>query len=262
VRLGFVVLALAFWSAAAPASLAASGFWTANDPFVGKWSLDLSRSTIVDEMRVEALGPNRYAFNFEGGPTETVVADGTDQPGQLGTTLSVKVDDARTLSVVRKQGGHIVISATWKLSEDGRILRDAFTSLRPDGSRLTVGYVYRRMSKTSGFAGAWESTTRPVGLKLELEIRPLDNKGLSFVSPGSDKSVIFDGREHAAAAANGGLTLSGRRRGRRALEYTESSSGKVARMRRFELSPDGRTLTETLRTAGQTTPDVFVFERE
>ena len=244
------------------ASLAASGFWTANDPFVGKWRLDISRSTIVDEMRVEALGPNRYAFNFEGAPTEIIVADGTDQAGQPGTTLSVKFEDARTLRIVRKQGGRVVVSATWKLSEDGRILRDAFTSLQDDGSGLTVDYVYRRMSENSGFAGAWESTTRPVGLKLELAIQPHDNKGFSFVSPGSDKSVTFDGRDHAVPGAKDGLTLSGRRRGQRALEYTESTGGKVARTRQFELSPDGRTLTETLRAAGQTTPDVFVFERE
>jgi hypothetical protein len=56
--------------------------------------------------------------------------------------------------------------------------------------------------------------------------------------------------------------LSGRRHGARAMEYAEKNQGKVDRARRFELSADGRTLTETLRTAGQTTPDVLVFERE
>ena len=181
---------------AAIASLAASASAAANDPFVGKWRLDVSRSTIVDDMRVEALGANRYGFNFEGGPAETIVADGTDQPGLPGTTLSVKAVDARTLTVVRKQSGRTLISAVWRLSRDGRTLRDAFTSLRPDGQSVTTDYVYRRLSGTSGFAGAWESTTRPVGLKLELEIQPYDDRGLSFVSPGSSRSVTFDGRDH------------------------------------------------------------------
>jgi len=243
-------------------SLAASTFWTANDPFVGKWRLDVSRSTIVDEMRVEALGPDRYRFNFEGAPAETIVADGTDQPGLPGTTLSVKAEDARTLMVVRKQDGHIIVSATWKLSEDGRTLRDAFTSLQPDGSSVTVDYLYKRMSPTSGFAGAWESATKPVGLKVELGIQPYDKNGLSFVSPGSTKSVIFDGRDHAAPDAKEHLTLSGRRNGARTLEYTERNGSKVERARQFELSRDGRTLTETLRAADQTIPDVLIFERE
>lgn len=243
-------------------ALAAPTLWTANDPFVGKWRLDVSRSTIVDQMRVEARGPNSYAFNFEGAPTETVVADGTDQPGLPGTTLAVKSEDPHSFTVVRKQGGRIIVSANWKLSQDGRILHDAFTGLQRDGSMLTVNQVFRRVSGTSGFAGTWESTTKPIGLKVELGIQPYDGKGLSFVSSGSEKSVIFDGQDHAVPGDKDGLTLSGRRRGARAMEYTEKKQGKVSRARRFELSRDGRTLTETVHLAGQATPDVLVLERE
>ena len=242
------------------ASIVASSFWTASDPFVGKWRLDVARSMIVDRMRVERPGPNRFAFSFEGAPTETIVADGTDQPGLPGTTLSVRAADDRTLKVVRKHDGRIVISADWKLSEDGRTLRDAFTSVQDDGSSLTTHYVYRRLSGTSGFAGTWESTTRPVGLKLELAIQPYGSKGLSFTSPGSDKTVTFDGQEHAGPGD--GATLSGRRAGPRAMEYTERSRGKIEHVRLFELSRNGRTLTETLRTPGQSAPDRFVFDRE
>ncbi|HEX5258057.1 MAG TPA: hypothetical protein VFW35_04655 [Sphingomicrobium sp.] len=244
------------------ATLAASTFWTADDPFVGKWKLDVSRSTFVDQMRVEAHGPNRYAFNFEGAPTETIVADGTDQPGLPGTTLAVKSQDPHSLTVVRKQGGHVIISANWKLSPDGRILHDAFTGLQPDGSMMTVNQVFKRMSGTSGFAGLWESTTKPSGLKLELGIQPYRNEGLRFASPSSDNSVAFDGRDHTVPGAKDSLTLSGRRTGARVLEYTEKNQGKVSRARRFELSRDGRTLTETVHLAGQATPDRLVFERE
>jgi len=242
------------------ASLAASTFWTAHDPFVGKWRLDVSRSTIVDRMRVQSLGPNKYAFNFEGGPTETVVADGTDQPGLPGTMLAVKAADSRTMAIVRKQDGHVVVSAKWKLSADGRTLRDEFTAMQADGSSLTVPYVYRRMAGTSGFAGTWESATRPVGLKLELEIQPDGNKALSFTSLGSKKSVTFDGRGHAADGSKD-VTFSGQRRGARAMTYTEKNGGKVASVRAFQLSRDERTLTETLRTPGHSIPDIFVFQR-
>ena len=83
-----------------PASVPATSAPTqgAHDPFVGKWRLDVSRSTIVDAMRVEAVGPNKYRFSFEGAPAETIVADGTDQPGLSGTTLSVEAVDARKRS--------------------------------------------------------------------------------------------------------------------------------------------------------------------
>jgi len=242
--------------------LVAPTAWTANDPFVGKWKLDVSRSTIVDEMRVEAVGPNTYRFNFEGGPAETVVADGTDQPGVPGTTLSVKVKDANALMVVRKQNGRTIVSAIWKLSQDGETLRDAFTSLQVDGSNVTVNYLYKRMSGSSGFTGVWESTTKPIGLKLELAIQPYENRGLSFVSPGSKKSVTFDGRDHPVPDAEEGLTFSGQRSATLAMEYTEKNGGKIERIRKFALSRDGRTLTETIRTAAPPTTDVLVFERE
>ncbi|MFL6727892.1 MAG: hypothetical protein ACJ8FS_15460 [Sphingomicrobium sp.] len=260
-RIALPCLALASIAVVQPA-VAASTFWTANDPFVGKWRLDISRSTIVDDMRVQVLGPNRYGFNFEGAPTEIIIADGTDQPGLPGTTLAVKAADARTLTVVRKQDGRIIILASWSLSEDGRTLRDAFTSVQPDGSSATVDYVYKRLSGSSGFAGTWESTTKPTGLKVELGIQPYGSKGLSFVSVGSNRSVTFDGQEHAVPGDKDGLTFSGRRKGARAMQYTEKKRDEVQRARQFELSRDGRTLTETLHTSGHVTPDVFVFERE
>ena len=250
--IGFIGLALA----------GASAFWTANDPFVGKWKLDVSRSTIVDEMRVQALGENKYSFNFEGSPTETVVADGTDQPAISGTTLSVKSEDPHSLTVVRKQSGQVVVTANWKLSDDGRTLRDAFISAQPNGPNVTVDYLYKRTAGTDGFAGTWESTTKPMGLNLELGIQPYGKEGLTLTSPGTHKDLTFDGQEHAIPGATAGLTMSGRRRGARVIEYTDKTGGEIAHIRRFELSPDGRTLTQTVHTAGRATPDVLVFERE
>jgi hypothetical protein len=246
----------------AMASLATSGLWTAGDPFVGKWKLDVSRSLIVDRMVIEAAGPNRYMFRFEGGPAETVVADGTDQPGLPGTTLSVKAEDSRTVKVVRKQAGRIVISAAWKVSPDDRTLTDAFTAIQPDGSSSTTNYVYRRMFGASGFVGAWESTTQPVGLAFELQIRPLGDQALAFVRPSGVKNVIFDGRDHAVTGAAPGSTASGRRPTTRAMDITDKVDGKGLDTHALELSRDGKTLTMNVRRVGQATPDVLVFVRE
>jgi hypothetical protein len=63
--------------------------WAASDPFVGNWKLDPSRSKQTDQMKIEAAGTNRYTFDFGGGATETIVVDGTEQPGHAGTILSV-----------------------------------------------------------------------------------------------------------------------------------------------------------------------------
>jgi len=243
-------------------AIAATSLWTANDPFVGKWKLDVSRSVIVDQMVVEAAGPHKYIFRFEGGPPETIVADGTDQPSTSGTTLSVKAGDPHTMKVVRKQPGRIIVSANWKLSKDGRTLHDAFTGLQPDGSTTTIDYVYKRTAGTSGFAGAWESTTKPLGLKFELQIQPYDRKGFSFVRQGSVKNIVFDGHDHAIASATAGATASGTRRSERALQYTDKNGGKIVDTQALALSTDGKTLTINVHKAGQVTPNALVFARE
>ena len=60
----------------------------AESPFIGEWKLDPSKSRLPDEMKVESEGGNKYAFDFGAG-AEQIVVDGTDQPGNDGTLLSV-----------------------------------------------------------------------------------------------------------------------------------------------------------------------------
>ena len=71
------------------ACLVTSSVWAENDPFVGKWKVNPSKSKLNDEMKVEGAGANRYAFTFGPGQVDTVVADGSDQPALSGTTLSI-----------------------------------------------------------------------------------------------------------------------------------------------------------------------------
>ena len=121
------------------ACLATGTLRAANDPFVGKWKLNPSKSKFTEQMRVEVVGPNRYAITFVetglgSGVTDSVVADGTDQPAVFGTTLSVTIEKPDTWKVVRKSNGHTLLTAIWKLSEDGDKLADAFTGYRADDS--------------------------------------------------------------------------------------------------------------------------------
>jgi hypothetical protein len=118
------------------------------------------------------------------------------------------------------------------------------------------------MSGTSGFVGAWESTTPPVGLVYELHIRPLGGQGLAFIRPAGVKNVTFDGRDHPVTGAAPGSTASGRRRAERVMEITDKIGGKGLDTQALQLSRDGKTLTMNVHRVGQVTPDVLVFERE
>jgi len=160
------------------ACLITGTLWAADDPFVGKWTVNPSKSKLNDEMKVEAVGANRYAITFAPGFVDTIVADGTDQPGLSGTTFSIKVTGPNNWEVVRKMSGRMLIKAYWTLSEDGKTLNDAYTEYAPDGSTSSVPYVYQRTAGSSGFQGTWDSDSEKVKPGIELQIQPYE--GMAF----------------------------------------------------------------------------------
>src|ERR1041385_1442029 len=139
------------------ASLITTSLRAADNHLVGKWKLNGSKSRLPDEMKVKKVSANKYAFAFEDGEfAETIVADGTDQPGVFGTTFSVTVEGPNSWKVVRKTDGKILLTANWKLSDDGNRLDDDFTLIQSNGSKFNVYYVYKRTAGGPGFDGTWE----------------------------------------------------------------------------------------------------------
>ena len=253
------------FSLAVAACVMACAAWAANEPFVGEWKLDPSKSQLTDQMKVENVGGNKFTFDFGVG-AETVAADGTDQPGYGGTTLAVTLLGPDDLKVVRKKDGRVLLTANWALSKDGSALNDDFTSFAPDGTAANMKYVYKRTTAASGFAGTWESTSVAVNYTLVLKIQPYEGGGLSLISPYSDKpkNLRFDGKDYANTGANSivGSTYSAHRGSERTFEITDKFNGKVVDTQKMMLSSDLKTLTLTLHKAGTRTPNVLVFERQ
>jgi len=247
------------------ACLATATLWAATDSFVGDWKLNPSKSKLIDLMKVESLGGNKYAFDFGIG-AERIVVDGTDQPGAYGTVLSVAVEGPDTWRVVRKKDGRMVITATWKLSQDGNSLSDAYTEFVSNGSSSTVNFLYKRTAAGPGFAGTWESPVGMGNLESVFQIRPYEGDGLSFKHSSEEgtRNLKFDGKDYPVVGrgAAQGSTSSARRVDERTLEITERLNGKITRTEQVELSPDLKTLTQTVRPVGQRDPNIFVFERQ
>jgi hypothetical protein len=246
--------------------LLAGTSWAASDSFVGTWKLNPSRSRLTDEMKVEALGQDKYAFDFGGGKPVIVVADGTDQPSYPGFTMAVTIEGPGTWKFVSKKAGRMSASATWRLSEDGRTLSDVRTVYQPNGSPLRLNYIYKRTAGTSGFAGSWESTSEKVNSVFEIVIRSYKSSGLSFVNPAqeSTQNMEFDGKDYPDRGpdVSAGSRSSGHRINRRTLEITDKLNGKISDTRELKLSPDQKTLTMTVRPVGQGKPNILVFDRE
>lgn len=261
------------------ACLVTSSRGAADDPFLGKWKVDPSKSKLYDELKVEAAGANRYTLTFGPGQVDTIVADGSDQPALSGTTFSITVKGPSNWEVVRKLKGRTLLTAHWTLSEDGKTLNDAFTQYLPsgtklfgdplpDGSTLVLPYVYERTAGNSGFLGTWDSDSAKVKAGMELQIQPSEGNGMSFKRSDEDavKKIQLDGNDHPDLDANGkdkGTASSARRVNERSLEITYKSKGKITGTSQIELSPDLKTLTMTERLEGQSKPkSILVFDRE
>lgn len=246
------------------ACLIAGGASAANDPFVGEWKLNPSKSTLIDVMKVESVGGNKYVFDLGGGP-ETIAVDGTDQPTVGGTMLSVTAEGPNSWKVVRKKDGRMLLTANWTLSKDGKTLSDNFTAMGPDGNR-TTNYVYQRTAGTSGFAGTWESRNNAtMTFAFLLKVEPYEGDGLSINDPtdGLTTNVKFDGKDYVSGGSNApkGFTASARRVDQHTMEVTGKVNGKTALTELMSLSSDLKTLTMTQQMGGRE-PNVLVLERQ
>ena len=239
--------------------------WAADNPFVGKWKLDPSRSKLTDEMKVERISGNKYAFDFGSGDPETVVADGTDQPGDFATTLAVTIEAPNKWKVVRKKDGMTIITATWELSQNGNTLTDHFTSTSSNGTKNSLDYVYDRTAGTAGFAGTWESDSVQVNSVFEFQIQPYEEDGLSFINSAQQttRNIKFDGKDYPGSGSSlpKGSTTSGHRVSALTIQLTDKIAGKIVDTRQVDLSADLKTLTMTLRTTNHNKPSILVFDR-
>lgn len=244
------------------ASMTASMAWAADNPFIGDWKLNSAMSRMPDEMKVESKGGNTYSFDFGGG-AETIVVDGTDQPGGYGgTTLSVRADAPDTWIVERKKDGRLLLRGTWKLSQDGNTLTDFYRQFEQDGSTLSMDYVYQRNGGGSGFAADWQSIKETMNSPFHLQVKAYEGDGLSFITPAEHetKNVKLDGKDYPIEGS--ARSLSVRQTDEHTLEMTEKRSGENVDTRKITVSPDGKTLTMTINLPGQTKPYVMVFDRQ
>ena len=250
-----------------PALCLATGIASgAQSPFIGEWKLDPSKSRMPDEMKVKSEGGNKYTFNFGGG-AETIVVDGSDQPGGYGgTVLSVKAEAPDTWIVKRKKDGRLLLEARWRLSDDGSVLTDYFREFDSDGTIFSTDSVYQRAGGGSGFAGDWQSIKETINSPFLVQVKEFQGDGLSFIFPSEHKTknVKFDGKDYPneGRGAARGASSSIRRIDERTLVITDKVAGKVSDTEEIGLSADLKTLTITGRFPGRDKPNVLVFERK
>ena len=237
---------------------------SAADPMLGSWKLNAQKSRLIDEMKITSLGGIKYSLDFGGGPPETVVADGTDQPGNSGTTNSTTIVSPNEWRGVRKKNGKPQIVGIWTLSKDGNTLHDDFTYFLDNGNSVKIVYVYQRRGTGSGFAGDWVSTSAQVDAVFLVQVKTFDGDGLSIVSSadGSTKNIKLDGKDYSHTGSAGTIVSSAQRQDERTIVLTDKVGGKVVDTQEIGVSADSNTLTMTIHVPDRSDPNVLVFDRQ
>jgi hypothetical protein len=107
-------------------------------------------------------------------------------------------------SVERKKDGRLLLNATWKLSKDGSTLTDYCREFEPDGTTLSMDYVYRRTDGGSGFAADWQSIRETMNSPFSIQVKEYQGDGLSFITPSENKTknATFDGKDYPNEGPN------------------------------------------------------------
>jgi len=245
--------------------LLAGTLCAADSPFCGKWKLNTEKSKITGEqMRIADLGGNKYKLTF-GTVSDTVVADGSDQPVHFGRTVAITPEGSNTWKMVEKKDGKVTSSMTHTLSADGKTQSIKGADYKPDGSSSDFDVELKRVGAGSGWAGTWESTEVKIASPTDWEIAPFEGDGLTFSAPAyhDTLSMKFDGKdyEEKGPAVAAGSTSSGKRLNAHTLEVTDKVKGEVMDHEKFAVSPDGKTMTLTVREIGQPHMQSYVYDR-
>ena len=254
-----------FYSSLALACLLAGTLWAKDDPFVGKWKLNMEKSQFAGEqVKIQDLGGNKYKWTV-GDRTDTIAFDGTDQPVHFGRTISMTPEGKDAWKMVIKKDGRVLSTMTHALSDGGKRQTIKGTETKPDGTTSDFDVVWKKLSGGSGLAGTWEEADVKFTSPDEWMIEAYEGDGLTFNTPAYQDvlSMKFDGKDYEEKGPNvaAGSASSGNRVNTHTLEVTDKVKGEVMDHTKFEVSPDGKTLTLTIHDAGQPKALTVVYDK-
>jgi hypothetical protein len=238
----------------------------ADDSFVGKWKFDPDKSQLTGlDYKIEDAGGGQYRFIF-GDDVETMTLDGKGHVTKYGDTWSIKTTGPSSWESTVKRDGKVTSKAKWVISEDGQTFTSTDENMRPDGSTGKSEATLKRTGGASGLAGSWESTSVKVLSPTSIEITKWEKDGYSRISPAFKERLNFklDGKDYTPTGPRvaKGTTVSAKKGDDQTMELTYKLKGKTTETDKWEVSADGKTLTQTVTYSGVSKPEVDVYNRE
>jgi hypothetical protein len=247
-------------------SLISASALAADDSFVGKWKFDPDKSQLTGlDYKIEDAGGGQYRFIF-GDDVETLTLDGKGHVTKFGDTWSIKTTGPSSWESTFKRDGKPTSKAKWSISEDGQTFTTTEENMRPDGSTGRSEATLKRTGGTSGLVGSWESTSVKVLSPTSIEIAKWQGDGYSRINPAYKERLNFklDGKEYTPTGPRvaKGTTVTASKNDDHNIELTYKLKGKTTETDKWELSTDGKTLTQTVTYPGVSKPEVDVYDRE
>jgi hypothetical protein len=247
------------------ACLLAGTLWASDDPFCGKWKLNTEKSQFTGEqIKIQNLGGDKYKWTV-GNVSDTIAYDGTDQPVHFGRTISMTPDGTNNWKMVIKKDGRVLSSMTHMISDDGKTQTIKGTDTKPDGTTSDFNAVWKKTSGGSGWGGTWEESDLKFTSPDEWDISLYEGDGLSFNTPALQDvlNMKFDGKDYEEKGPDvaPGSMSSGQRVNAHTLDVTDKVKGQVMDHTKYQVSPDGKTLTLIVHEAGQPKALTIVYNK-
>jgi hypothetical protein len=254
-----------FCCSVAFAFLLAGTLSATDDPFCGKWKLNMEKSKLTGErIQIQDLGRNQYKWTV-GNISDTITYDGSDQPVHYGRTIAMTPEGANSWKMVIKKDGRVISSMTHTIAANGKTQAIRGTETKPDGTTSDFSVVWKKLSGGSGWAGTWEEAEVKFTSPDEWNIEPYEGDGLTFDTPAyhDTLSMKFDGNDYEEKGPDvaPGSMSAGKRLNSRTLDITDKVKGEVMDHTRYEVSPDGKTLTLIVHEIGQPKALIIVYDK-
>jgi hypothetical protein len=234
-------------------------------PHIGRWRLNPARSDFGGLTLAFASAPaGSLRSSQNGGPYHTISLDGRDVPSHSGYTSAWRQVDSRTWSATTKLNGAVISADQFQLSDDDKTLTLTQTSSQPDGTSSVNRLTYVRTTGKTGLLGTWKARTMSQREEA-IEFLRQGERGLTLRTATATCEARLDGRDYPLVGPTMpvGATASFRQTGPRSVLLLQKQSGRLVYKSALTVSPDGRTLTETvLATDTGRTQATKIYERE
>jgi hypothetical protein len=238
----------------------------ADDSFVGKWKFNPDKSQMTGlDYKIEDAGGGQYRFIF-GDDVETLTLDGKGHVTKYGDTWSIKTTGPSSWESTNERHGKVTNKSKWTVSADGQTFTSTDESTRPDGTTGRSEATFKRTGGTSGLVGAWQTTSVKVLSPTSITIAKWQGDGYTRTSPAFKETLDFklDGKEYTPKGPRvpPGMTVTAKKMDDHSMELTYKLKGKTIETDKYEVSADGKTLTQTVTYPGVSKPEIDIYDRE